>query len=261
MKKSVYSILLLVCMIGLWTCLSGFRSVESGSSVYYESGMWQGNSCGSYSGNGQVTYQYGGSYCGSFIGSHPSGTGTYTYADGQSVSGTFSWTSGTDYVMEGPLSGSYPHYNGTEMTYVGMMKNGEPCGFGELDFHEGGTFYGEFRDGTVRGKGVYVYREPDSKTEVSGSDWKLVSRKRSSLGGRWYSGLINGKTWQGFGMLCYNYSYYIGEVKDNYCYGHGTYWQWKKSGDPSGTLTRKDYGHYSGGKLKYTCSHGSKDCG
>ena len=43
-----------------------------------------------------------------------------------------------------------------------------------------------------------------------------------------------------------------------YCHGHGTYWQWSQSGDPSGTLTRKDYGHYNAGGLVYECTHGSK---
>lgn len=77
----------------------------------------------------------------------------------------------------------------------------------------GGTFYDEFRDGTVQGKGVYVYRKPDPTTEMTGINWTLVNRVPSSLGGRWYSGLNSGETWQGYGMLCYNYSYYIGEVK------------------------------------------------
>lgn len=108
-----------------------------------------------------------------------------------------------------------------------------------------------------------MYREADPVTEVTGCDWSMVNRVPSCLGGRWYSGLVSGQTWQGYGMLCYNYSYYIGKVVDNYCHGHGTYWQWSQSGDPSGTLTRKDYGHYNTGGLQYECTHGSKQtvCG
>lgn len=36
--------------------------------------------------------------------------------------------------MEEPKDACGPHYEGTEMTYVGMMLDGEACGFGELDF-------------------------------------------------------------------------------------------------------------------------------
>ena len=273
MKKRIYQLLALLCLTCLWGCLSGFTSgSQSTVSFLYECGEWAGKTCGSYegelsgekpSGAGTLTFTYGGTYTGDFKDSHPSGTGTYTFASGKSASGSFSWSTGTSYVMEKSKSGNTPHYEGTDMVYVGMMKNGEPCGFGMLDFQDGGTFYGEFLDGTVKGKGVYVYREADPTTEVTGSDWSMVSRASSSLGGRWYSGLVSGKTWQGYGMLCYNYSYYIGEVKDNYCHGHGTYWKWSQSGDPSGTLSRKDYGHYRKGEMKYTCSHDSKQtvCG
>lgn len=262
---------ILICIVCLWGCLSGSTS-KSKVSFLYECGQWKGEDCGTYegalsnkvpSGQGTLTFTYGGTYTGSFKNSHPSGKGTYTYANGKTADGTFTWSDGTSYVMEKPKSGSTPHYNGADMVYVGMMKDGEPCGFGALDFLDGGTFYGEFQDGTVKGKGVYVYREAESASKVTGSDWKMASRISSSLGGRWYSGLLSGSTWQGYGMLCYNYSYYIGEVKDNYCDGHGTYWQWSQQGDPSGTLTRKDYGHYSGGGLAYSCNHDSKEtvCG
>lgn len=268
MKKWIYQLLTLLCLTCLWGCLSGFTSAIRLKLFFsYECGEWAGKACGAYqstgSSSGTLTFDHGGTYTGDMKDRHPSGTGTYTFANGSSVSGSFSWSDGTSYTMEKSKTGNTPHYEGTDMVYVGMMKNGEPCGFGKLDFQDGGTFYGEFLDGTVRGKGVYVYREADPTTEVTGSDWSMVSRASSSLGGRWYSGLVSGKTWQGYGMLCYNYSYYIGEVKDNYCHGHGTYWKWSQRGDPSGTLTRKDYGHYRKGEMKYTCSHDSKQtvCG
>ena len=267
MKKWIYQLLTLLCLTCLWGCLSGSTlAIRLTVPFSYECGEWAGKACGTYQstgGSGTLTFDHGGTYTGSVLSGHPSGSGTYTFANGKSVSGSFSWSTGTSYVMEKSKSGNTPHYEGTDMVYVGMTKNGEPCGFGELDFQDGGTFYGEFLDGTVKGKGVYVYREADPTTAVTGSDWSMVSRVSSSLGGRWYSGLVSGKTWQGYGMLCYNYSYYIGEVKDNYCHGHGTYWKWSQSGDPSGTLTRKDYGHYRKGEMKYTCSHDSKQtvCG
>lgn len=258
----------LLCLICLWASLSAFISAPRSTVAYlYECGEWAGEVCGTYrgalsnqipSGSGTLTFEHGGTYTGKFLYGHPAGTGTYTFANGKCISGSFTWSDGTSYVMEKSSTGHTPHYNGTDMVYVGMMKNGQPCGFGELDFQDGGTFYGEFLDGTVKGKGVYVYREPDPATEVTGCDWSMVNRVPSCLGGRWYSGLVSGSTWQGYGMLCYNYSYYIGEVVDNYCHGHGTYWQWSQSGDPSGTLTRKDYGHYNTGGLHYACTHGSK---
>lgn len=268
MKKRSLQVLALVCLVCLWVSLSGFISASKSAAYFlYECGEWTGKTCGTYegslsnqipSGNGTVTFDYGGTYTGEFKDSHPTGTGSYTFANGKCVSGSFSWSGGTNYLMEKSTTGNTPHYNGTDMVYVGMMKNGQPCGFGTLDFQDGGTFYGEFLDGTVKGKGVYVYREADPATEVTGTNWSMVNRVSSSLGGRWYSGLLSGNTWQGYGMLCYNYSYYIGEVKDNYCHGHGTYWQWTQQGDPSGTLTRKDYGHYRTGGMVYECSHGSK---
>lgn len=214
---------------------------------------------GQPNGSGTLRFIHGGTYTGKFIGGKPYGRGTYTYANGECVSGFFTWSDGIDLDMEESLDGRGPHYEGTEMTYVGMLLDGEACGFGELDFQEGGTFYGEFRDGTVRGKGVYVYREPDPATEVTGSNWTLVNRIPSGdWGGHWYSGLKCGDTWQGYGMLCYDYSYYIGEVKDYYCNGHGTYWQWSQYGEPSGTMAQKDYGHYYHGHMAYGCTHGSK---
>lgn len=267
MKKWIYQLLALLCLTCLWGCLSGFTpAIRLALSFSYECGEWAGKACGTFQGtssSGTLAFDHGGTYTGDIKDLHPIGTGTYTFANGNSVSGSFSWSDGTSYIMEKSKTGNTPHYEGTDMVYVGMMKNCEPCGFGELDFQDGGTFYGEFLDGTVKGKGVYVYREADPTTEVTGSDWSMVNRTSNSLGGRWYSGLVSGKTWQGYGMLCYNYSYYIGEVKDNYCHGHGTYWKWSQSGDPSGTLTRKDYGHYRKGEMKYTCSHDSKQtvCG
>ena len=267
MKKRLTQLMMVLCLICLWGSLSGSTlAIRLTVPFSYECGEWAGKTCGTYQstdGSGTLTFDHGGTYTGSVLSGHPSGSGTYTFANGECVSGSFSWSDGTSYVMEKSKSGNTPHYEGADMVYVGMMKNGEPCGFGELDFQDGGTFYGEFLDGTVKGKGVYVYREPDSTTEVTGSDWSMVNRVPSSLGGRWYSGLVSGKTWQGYGMLCYNYSYYIGEVRNNYCHGHGTYWQWSQNGDPSGTLTRKDYGHYNTGGLHYTCTHGSKQtvCG
>ncbi len=268
MKKRLYQSLMLLCVICLWGSLSGFTLLKSSAPFLYERGEWDAETCGTYEGimRGQIpcgsatlTFQYGGVYEGGFDeDGHPSGWGTYTFANGESVSGDFSWTEYTGYVLEKPLYGDTPHYNGADMVYEGMTLDGEPCGFGTLDFLDGGTFYGEFRNGTVKGKGVYVYREADPTTQVTGSDWSYVSRIASNLGGRWYSGLVSGKTWQGYGMLCYNYSYYIGEVKDNYCHGHGTYWQWSQYGDPSGTMTRKNYGHYNSGNFQYGCTHGSK---
>ena len=265
MKKWMQRLLVLLGIVCLWGCLSGFVSADGEDAPFlYEYGKWKGKTCGSYNGaavtngSGTLSFKYGGSYTGDFVNGRPSGQGTYTYANGKTVSGCFSWTKGTDYLMEGPTSGSKPHYEGTDMVYVGMLRDGEPCGFGTLDFEEGGTFYGEFKNGTVKGKGVYLYREPASAKKVTGSKWSFVSRSPSSLGGRWYTGLVCNKTWQGYGMLCYNYSYYIGEVKDNYCDGHGTYWQWAKQGDPSGKLTRKDYGHYECGNMTYACTHGCK---
>ena len=237
----------------------------------YEIGEWYGESCGTYwgevsdgqaNGEGKLTLAHGGQYTGSFQDSYPKGEGTYTYVNGKSISGDFSWSTGRNYTMEESKSGNGPHYNGTDMVYIGMLKDDMPCGFGMLDFLDGGTFYGEFRDGTVHGEGTYLYQEPDPDSDyaVTGSDWEMVHRIQSpsDLGGRWYSGLICDGMWQGYGMLCYNYSYYIGEVKNYYCHGHGTYWKWSQQGDPSGTLTRKDYGHYQYGRIRYSCSHGSK---
>lgn len=273
MKKNYFqrflSVLLsLLAVVSLVVDAPEADAAESSVNFEYSYGPWDGEKCGTYkgevsgskpSGTGKLSFDYGGTYSGSFQNGYPSGYGTYTYANGKKISGTFAWTKGDNYVFEAPEKGNSPHYNGTDVVYVGMTMNGEPCGFGTLDFEDGGTFYGEFKDCIVQGKGVYVYLEPNGKDYISGSKWKLVSRTSSSLGGRWYSGLILDGTWQGYGMLCYNYSYYIGEVLDNYCSGHGTYWQWSDKGDPSGTLTQKDFGHYKEGKMVYTCNHKSKD--
>lgn len=211
-------------------------------------GLYAGNMVnGKASGDGGAVFPFG-AYTGKFKNGVPDGKGTFYFSDGKSTSGTFTWTSGLRFYMEGPTSGSGPTYSGTGITYVGMLKNGDPWGYGCMDFDNGGTFYGEFEDGYVRGSGTYVYMN-NAQKPITADNWNLVSRVNSSYGGRWYTGLVQGKTWQGFGMLCYNYSYYVGEVRDIYCSGYGEYWQWKTSGDPSGTLTLKERGVYSSGNL------------
>ena len=52
-----------------------------------------------------------------------------------------------------------------------------------------------------------------------------------------------------------SYLYECGEWIGKVC---GTYWGTLSNQIPSGTLTRKDYGHYNTGGLVYECSHDSK---
>ena len=51
------------------------------------------------------------------------------------------------------------------------------------------------------------------------------------------------------------YLYECGEWAGEVC---GTYRGTLSNQIPSGTLTRKDYGHYNAGGLVYECTHGSK---
>lgn len=250
-------LLLLALMVGMILP----ASAES-SDFRYPSGEWTGARAGTISSGttGRISFTYGGSYEGGVSYGKPEGYGCYTFYSGVTRSGDFHWTQGLPLLMEKSKRRSGPHYNGADMRYTGMTLNGQPCGFGALDFADGGTFYGEFRDGTVCGRGVYVYHEPDSVTgqSVLGDNWKMVSRTGSSLGGNWYSGLTCNGYWEGFGMLCYDISYYIGEVKGQYCSGHGVYWCWDAAGDPSGSMYQVRCGHYVQGGLSYSCSHGIK---
>ncbi len=269
MKRILRSIALVVAFCALVSAFCVSARAESKSVFCYFTGEWAGDSGGTITasqvfernkkGTAKFSFWDAGSYQGEYLNDHPEGYGTYTFFSGETKTGEFEWVQNLRLVMEKPLSGNAPHYSGTDMRYTGMTLDGQPYGYGELDFAYGGTFYGEFKDGTVNGDGTYVYLEPEgTRLTAYGFDWKMVSRTSSSLGGRWYSGLTLNGSWQGYGMLCYNYSYYVGEVLDQYCSGHGAYWQWEQSGDPSGTLTETQCGHYSGGALQYSCDHGYK---
>lgn len=269
MKRILRSIALIVVCCTLLSVFSISAGAESKSDFCYFTGQWTWTTGGTITASkisernkkGKATFSFwdAGSYQGEYLNDHPEGYGTYTFFSGETKTGEFEWTQNLRLVMEEPQYGSSPHYSGTDMCYTGMTLNGEPYGYGELNFAHGGTFYGEFKDGTVNGNGTYVYLEPEGTRLTSyGFDWKMVSRTSSSLGGRWYSGLTLNGSWQGYGMLCYDYSYYAGEVVDQYCGGHGAYWQWSQSGDPSGTLTETKCGHYSGGMLQYSCNHECK---
>lgn len=254
--KRWFAVLLVLC--SLFSTLLVSVNAEDDGTIKFQTGKWKGKKAGTVLSDSAMEFKYGNRYEGKIKNNVPAGKGTYQFRNGKEITGTFAWSKNLKLKMEKAKTGKGPNYIGTDMTYTGMTVDGKPCGYGELNFKDGGTFYGEFKDGSVRGYGVYVYREPESKTFISGSKWKLVSRIDSDMGGRWYSGLTLDDEWQGYGMLCYNKSYYIGEVYNWYCEGHGTYCVWSKAGDPSGTLSTQKTGHYRQGKLQYEGSYNSK---
>ena len=255
--RRIFAIVLVVALLASFPVAHAITIYQStASSITMPEDVRTGNYDGAYTGDvilgepngtGQVVFPYG-TYSGAFLNGVPYGEGSYTFRSGECVSGRFSWVEAYRFRLEKPLNGSSPVYEGTEMRYTGMVKDNKLCGYGCIDFVNGGTFYGEFKDSSLVGPGTYVYMN-NASSPISGSNWNLVNRIPSDMGGRWYSGLRQGTTWQGFGMLCYNHSYYVGEVRDVYCSGYGEYWQWSEAGDPSGTMWLKESGTYSQGGL------------
>lgn len=194
-------------------------------------------------GYGTVQFPYGGTFFGFFLDGVPSGNGVYTRADGTKIEGTFTWMDGKATVLEKARDGSATEFGGTAITYTGLMSNQKFSGFGVLDFGIAGAFFGEFVDGTVSGSGIYYYKQSGS-APVTGTDWSLVSRAPKS-GYRWYSGLLLGDKEQGFGLLCQDTSYYIGELRNTMKSGYGEVWHWANAGDPNGTLGKQSTGFYS----------------
>ncbi len=176
-----------------------------GATLKYESGMWEGDGYAQYSGMllqavpcgyGNLDLNEGDSYCGTFVNGRPGGQETYYYADGTQSSGIFTW--GKDIKMSLHAS----RVGGT-MYYTGMMKQNEPSGYGTLAFEKGGSFYGEFYLGSVKGTGVYVFRTPLAQNydTIYGNDWSLVYGKHSAnYPGYEYSGLVLRGSWQGYGL-------------------------------------------------------------
>lgn len=193
----------------------------------YERGSWQGDRYAEYTGMllqgepagyGKLDFSEGNSYQGVFVDGRPGGEGFYCYADGTRESGTYTWT-------EDKIMFLHDSREGGTMYYTGMMKQGEPSGYGILTFEKGGTFYGEFCLGTVDGTGVYVFRTllAQNYDTIYGSDWSLVYGHRSAnYPGYEYYGLMLRGSWQGYGLGITPKKYhYVGEVRDNIRSGYG----------------------------------------
>lgn len=99
MRKRVNQFLVLLLLSCLWVSFSSFISIKSGkpgtTDFLYESGEWEGKKGGSLSGESKVSgtlrFTNSGSYTGAFSDKKPTGQGTYTFANGECVSGLFTW--------------------------------------------------------------------------------------------------------------------------------------------------------------------------
>tara|TARA_B110000914_G_C15445894_1_gene438423 strand:- start:38 stop:1207 length:1170 start_codon:yes stop_codon:yes gene_type:complete len=143
------------------------------------------------------------------------GTGTYTWADGEKYvgeykdgkmhgKGTYTYFNGTKYVGEykdGKMhgKGTYTYFNAK---YVGEYKDDKRNGQGTMTYTDGGKYIGEWKDGNKDGQG----------TRINSSGSKYV--------GEWKDDKENGQgtyTWQN------PWEQYVGEVKDGTRHGQGTY--------------------------------------
>ena len=92
-------------------------------------------------------------------------------------------------------------------TYVGNLKHGLPDGNGHIDFQNGATYEGSFREGDITGKGVYKY--PNGQIKYEG---EYLNGKRHGQGTAYYSN----------GEIAFKGIYYQGNKKDGYGKESGT---------------------------------------
>lgn len=190
----------------------------------YPAGMLKGEKGGTYTGlilnsqavgYGELEFEYAGTYSGCFRSNEPSGTGVFVFADGTKATGTWSWISGRTMQL-------YSGKMGSEMVYTGMANGSSATGFGMLEFEKCGTFYGEFQNEEPNGKGAYAYLEPrpSSQPVMQGDDWFIVRGEYAME--HTYTGLKQGKSWQGYGIgIKSSGYYYCGEVRDMCRSGYG----------------------------------------
>lgn len=192
------------------------NGLRSGVGVMYESeeshyvGEWKDDE---YNGFGYRYYADGSNFAGNWSDGSPSGQGKYTYVDGTVREGSWSFSVGGEIDLA-PVDDL--------TTYIGLLLNGKPCGFGlvlvQYMDDEIGMYSGEWIDGYPGGWGTYSYADD---SEVEGS-WSYVSNDTSNSSK--YTGLILDGERSGFGRLVMsNDDRYLGEWKDNYYDGFGLY--------------------------------------
>ena len=94
---------------------------------------------GCFAGLMQTYFPDGSRYCGIGVFARPDGFGVYTLPAGERLFGIWDFTEDLEYVM-----------NGETYRYVGMLRSGQPHGYGVLADSGGNRcFAGEFRDGAA----------------------------------------------------------------------------------------------------------------
>ena len=218
-----------------------------------------------------VTMQYlNGTYIGKASGGLPEGEGTLiweegtfegSFTDGYPKNGIFYYTDSSNL---DPVYGEWSYggytlkyetgiWEGEEYgQYTGMLLQGEPCGYGNLDFNEG-NYRGTFVKGHPGGYGTYYYADG---TKTSGVfTWE--ENMKSSLhltrpgGTMRYTGMMKQNEFTGYGTLVFEKGgTFYGEFYRGSADGSGVYVFREQSGGESdmiyGSQWSLEFGHQHG---------------
>ena len=119
--------------------IAGFSYSRIGDDVQTTDIVFDGRSLGLM----QTYFPDGSRYCGIGVFARPDGFGVYTLPDGERLFGIWDFTEDLEYVM-----------NGETYRYVGMLRSGQPHGYGVLEDSAGNRcFSGEFSESmTIQGE-------------------------------------------------------------------------------------------------------------
>ena len=210
---------------------SGVGFLDEGDDYYV--GEWKNDAQNGY---GYRHYFDGSIFEGNWLDSAPNGQGSYTYVNGETVSGEWAFNIVGDFInileTENYYASGY---------YVGLMKDGLPCGFGHLlmDVYDEDhliLYSGEWKDGHPHGEGTFStvndeeltgewsYEEDDDKSVF------LLDGKVTGIGiweypnGTYIGEFRNGLS-HGFGFLMFDDGdLYVGDWQDGEYHGYGTYY-------------------------------------
>lgn len=170
---------------------------------------------GSRHGFGEMRWENGDSYSGTWTWDALDGMGTYTWADGDSYTGSF---------VDGSRTGKGTMTWADGASYTGDFVDGERTGKGTIVYADGDAYSGDFTDGSCSGKGIYIWADGDAYTG------DFVNGERTGKGtytwanGDVYTGdFVNGER-TGKGTYTWaNGDMYTGDFVDGKRTGKGTY--------------------------------------
>ena len=166
-------------------------------------------------GQGSLTFANGDTYTGQFAKDLIDGYGTYTWPNGLKYEGNFT---------NGYLNGSGKKYIPGKPVQEGTWFYGEYLT--DMKPHtmaNGGTYYGELKDGKRSGQGIIVYANKSIYKGNFANDLANGHGVYSYGDGLKYDGYWRDDNREGSGTQKYKNGTYVGNFKNNLRSGHGTY--------------------------------------